>query len=303
MRSILTNTYKSALMPDSHYQNLRDNEITLHEIWRVITQHKYLVISSPLIAIVIALMVASALKPQWEAVALIRIGQIGSQQQLIEPTARTIERIKLEGFKISVLSKLGLPTNRENAESELYLDKLKIEVGAASDLIRITTRGHSPEQAKQFAEATLSKIAEQHAELAEPSIKRLAEQIQQLRKQLALETSQQETSKRLLAKNVNAQDRFMANIVLTNAIYQHGESLRALKEQLLKSEEQLDPLKTYPTSFLQGVHVTDKPVMPATKLIIPLAGLLGLFAGLFIAFLLNSLRASENKSTSAGESK
>lgn len=281
-------------MPDSHYQNLRDNEITLHEILGVITQHKYLVISFPLIAIVIALVVASALKPQWEAVALIRIGQIGSQQQLIEPTARVIERIKLEGFKISVLTKLGLPTNRENAESELYLDKLKIEVGAASDLIRITTRGHSPEQAKQFAEATLSKIAEQHAELVEPSIKRLTEQIQQLRKQLAFETSQQEITKRTLAKNLHAQDKFMGNVVLANVISQRDEGIRSLKWELQNSEDQLDPLKTYPTSFLQGVYVVDKPVMPAIKWIIPLAGISGLLAGLFIVFLRNSLQASPN---------
>ncbi|MFA7399569.1 MAG: Wzz/FepE/Etk N-terminal domain-containing protein [Sideroxydans sp.] len=286
-------------MPDSHYQNLRDNEITLHEIWGVTTRHRFLVISFPVIAIVIALIVTSVLKPQWEAVALIRIGQIGSKQQLIEPTARAIERIKLEDFKISVLSKLGLPTNRENAESELYLDKLKIEVAAASDLIRITTRGHSPEQAKQFAEATLSTIAEQHAELAEPSIKRLTEHIRQLRKELALETSQQEIAKRALAKNLDSQDKFMANVVLANAIYQRDEGIRSLKSELQNSEEQLDPLKTYPTSFLQGVYVTDKPVMPAIKWIIPLAGIFGLLAGLFIAFLLHGLRTPNRESTVA----
>lgn len=278
-------------MPDPHCQSSQDNEITLYEIYRVISQHKYLVISFPIIAMAIALIVSNAIKPQWEAIALIRIGQIGTQQQLIEPTARAIERIKLESYKAKVLSKLGLPPSRENAESALYLDKLKVEVGADKGLIRITTRGHSPEQAKQFAEMAQSTLAEQHAELAAPSIKRLTEQVQQLRKELALEASQQEIAKKILAKNLDSPEKFMANIVLTNATYQREKGIRSLKWELQDSEEQLDPLKTFPTSLLQDVYVTDKPVMPVIKWIIPLAGIFGLLAGLFFAFLSHNLRA------------
>lgn len=286
-------------MPDTHPHDLRDLEITLNEIWGVIVQHKYLVISFPFIAIVIALIVTSALKPQWEATALIRIGQVGSQQQLIEPTARALARLKLEGFKLNVLKRMGMSENWDDIESRLYLEKTKVEAGGAPDLIKITSRGHSPEQAQQFVEASLAELTALHTALSEPTINRLLEQVRRLNEEINFELSFQNSNKRTLSKNMSREDRFMANVVLANDIYQRSDVLRGIKQQLLSTEEQLDPFRTYPTSLLQSVYVNDKPVMPAIKWIIPLAGIFGLFAGLFIAFLRHNLRTPNCESNAA----
>jgi LPS O-antigen subunit length determinant protein (WzzB/FepE family) len=264
--------------------DIPDDEISLYDLWRVLIRRKAWVLGFPLFAIIAAAITVTFMKPQWEAMALIRIGEVGQVgQRLIEPVAQAVERMKLKTFKDAVLINIGLPTDDKNSESTLYRDSLQAKNLRGVDLIELKVRGYTQASAMRFVDATIDYLKKSHNERAVSEVQWMRQTLERTDKEIAQTKAELDKLDKLT--DLRDKERFMENVVLTNNIIKLDETLRSLNQAKTNNEAQLGPMHTFPTSVIEKISLSDKPVAPKKVLIILMAGVFGLLAGVGAAFL------------------
>ncbi len=269
------------------------DEITLFDLWQILVRHKWWVLITPLLAVIAAVVAVIPLKSQWEATAAIRVGAVGQvaqvghvgQIELVEPVARVAERMKLTSFQDAALSDMSYPLGEKNLEASRYRGGLMVKALPNTDLVEITARDYSQEDAKRSAEASVVYLQKIHQQLAAPTVQRLRQLVAQLEQEITQIKSEREKTLEIagLKDKVIAREGFMENVVLANITIQRDGELRELERAKAFYEEQLGPLHTYPTSVIERISVSEKP--PKKSLIIMLAGVFGLVLGVMLAFL------------------
>lgn len=283
-----------------HDSYVTEDAFSLLDMWRALVRYKWWVIGTPVVFAVAALLVTSLMTPVWEATATAQVGQVGQLGQigqvgstLIEPVLRAVERMKLKTFGSTVLARKDKPVDEE--EGRLFLDTLKVRAVSGTDLIEVKVRGYTSEAAKGYAEATVALLSAVHKELATPTIGRLQQQLAQADRQIERTRVERDRLVKAAGKqNPVPSAHFMENIVIADILGKRDKELRDLEQLKGIYEEMLGPLRTYPTSLIDTVYVSDEPVAPRTVLLTKLATVLGLFVGLGIAFVLNMARTSRH---------
>ena len=275
-----------------NHPTLPDDEISLLDLWQTLVRRKWWVLGLPLLAVIAAAVAVTFMKPQWEATAAIRIGAVGQAAQLIEPPARVVERMKLKSFEDAVLAGLEL-SGQKTPEAKLFRSSLKVKALPNTDLIEIKVRGYSQESARRSADATVSYLHRIHNGMAAPTVQRMKQLLAQVEREIAQTKAEREKALKITGLNdkTNAEARFMENIVLANIMIQRDSELRELEQTKMEYEEQLNPMRTYPTSYIEKISVSEEPVAPKKALMVLLAGVLGLFVGVMAAFLGNAFQA------------
>jgi uncharacterized protein involved in exopolysaccharide biosynthesis len=173
----------------SETANFERNELGLIDIWQILVRERRWVIGIFSVCILGALAFVLLVRPEWEATAVIQIGQvgqptIGQASVLIEPPARTMERMRLKSFEDAVLADLKMPVEDNDPNAGLYRSSLKLKLLPNTDLIEMKVRGHSREEAAKWAEATVNYLRGLHEKLAEPSIERLKSVLAEVKREL-----------------------------------------------------------------------------------------------------------------------
>ena len=258
-----------------------DDEISLSELWQGLVRYKWWVAGVPIATMVVAFLVTNLIKPQWEAVALVQIGQVGGA--LVESADRAVERMKQTSFQWGAIKVKAVPN--------------------VTDLIEISVRGYSREEAKAKIEATVAYLRAIHDRMAAPTIERLKQQLVRVKQQLESARVARDSLTRIaeLRQQPHSGDRFMANVELANITLKRDAELRDLEQAKVTVEEQLRS-NTYPTSLFDKVFVGGKPVAPKKLLATGLSGLVGLIVGMLAAFALNSVRARSGQTTAIMQS-
>ena len=268
-----------------------DGEIQLSEIYRILVRGKYWVGSIVLATVLAALAYGSLVSPQWQASALIQIGQIGGTGP-VEPPLRAVERTKQGTFENAVLTQLGIPLFESDTEATLFRKSFKAKVPANTDLIEVDVRAHSPEDAKRRIEAVVATLRAAHDKIAEPSVTRL----RSLAAQVAIDVQRVSKERERLLKTledrskVSVGERFSENVLIASILQTKDSELREFEESRLQLDENLNPAKTYPTSLTDSVYISEKPVFPKKTLIVLLSGLIGLIVGVMSAFIVDAMR-------------
>ena len=272
-----------------------DGEISLLDLWQILLRRKWWVLGAPLLAVVAAAVAVTFMKPQWEATAAIQIGAVGQAGQVIEPPARVVARVNLKSFEDAVLASLGL-SGQKTPEAKLFRSSLKVKALPNTDLIEIKVRGYSRESAKRSTEATVDYLRRIHQGMAAPTVQRMKQLLAQVEREIAQTRAEREKVLKIMDLKDKAitEASFMRNIVLANIMVQRDNELRGLEQAKTDYEEQLGPMRTYPTSYIEKISVSEGPVAPKKALIVLLAGVLGLFVGVMAAFLGNAFQARKH---------
>jgi len=272
-----------------------DDEISLLDLWQILLRRKWWVLGAPLLAVVAAAVAVTFMKPQWEATAAIQIGAVGQAGQVIEPPARVVARVNLKSFEDAVLASLGL-SGQKTPEAKLFRSSLKVKALPNTDLIEIKVRGYSRESAKRSTEATVDYLRRIHQGMAAPTVQRMKQLLAQVEREIAQTRAEREKVLKIMDLKDKAitEASFMRNIVLANIMVQRDNELRGLEQAKTDYEEQLGPMRTYPTSYIEKISVSEGPVAPKKALIVLLAGVLGLFVGVMAAFLGNAFQARKH---------
>lgn len=229
---------------------------------------------------------------EWQARTVLQVGQItrtitgpnGSASNApvpVELPTRTVERLQQRQFEDQVLRNLGLPLSRyESDVTALLRDSAQITLVRAADLVSISVRGYSPEDARKFAQAYQDRLVEEHGALLTPSVERIKTEIGQT--QAALSTLQARRTQlgQVSDKRPNAEGKFAENVLLNQLQQANDEEIHSMQSRIQLLQEDLSPLRTFNTRPMAAtIDVSERPVFPKPSVFVGLGLLLGLVVG------------------------
>lgn len=287
-------------------QTGQENEIYLADIWAIINRYKKTILAVPIICSAVAyILLTFVIAPQWEASAVLQIGQIGPAEkaasvantvsqigQIVpaekaEPVANVIVRMQHPSFISGVMHQASFKPEEFSAVKALYAGSLKVTQIKNTELLELKLRGYSPDTAKILAANTVSYLQKIHGDLISKGVARIEKQIQFTDEEIqSLKQEMNALDKQLMGKrDWNSYNATLA----TAALQEKTNHLRELTQRKRSLDEQLNPAVTFVTKLFTDISVSEGPVAPKKSFVIGMASLLGLFGGVFIAFAHNAL--------------
>jgi uncharacterized protein involved in exopolysaccharide biosynthesis len=264
---------------------MQKEDIYLIDMWRLLRREWlwFLVVFVAVLLATFAFMRSA--KPQWQADAWIRIGQVGTaptgQDPKIEPLQRVLERLQLVPFQDQVLQNIGIVPDAP--EARLYRKSLKVEpLPYAGPLVKLSVRAHSPQQARQLAEATVAALQVIHREIEAPQLRLAHQRLDEAQRDLQSVMADRDHLQQTLAQN---KDNF-AGLLLMNKNDELSD-LQQTRDDLLN---RLGNAYTYDTALMWPVYVPDHTAFPNPVLIWGMGLVAGLFLGVVAAVGRNALR-------------
>jgi hypothetical protein len=268
-----------------------DEGISLLDLGAFIRRNLGTLLGGALIGGVLGLALAFIPPSEWEAKALVRIGQYGNAGAAgaaIEPPLQVIDRVKYKSFQNDVLKSLGISTGEDDANAELFRDTLKVKL-EKSELINLSLRGRSPDEVKLHMNAVVNELKNIHVRMSGPSINRWKQELESIEQELKQANTQAERLARSLGGQSDSLNdkNFSQAALLSNILIAREGELRSFRDRKRMLEERLSPERTFPTDVLGRIEASQKPVFPKKSLFT----VAGLGIGLFLGVLLSMLRS------------
>lgn len=259
------------------------SEVKLLDVIYLIKLNVVLIASCTLAMGAAGFLVTYFIPEEWEAKALIRVGQIGGvgSDSFIEPPQLAIDRLKSKSFQNDVLNKLGFPLDENDRRVENFRDSLKFKL-EKSDLISASLRGATIEEAKLQMSAVVAQLRLVHAEKFIPVVSRWQKELVEVQIDLKKETAESDR----LIKLLNARGGAVGGsnvsqaVLLSNNLMLRDREIQNMLESKRRVEEKLSAHLTFETDILGEVEVIDKPIFPKKSIFTAL----GLVFGLLISF-------------------
>jgi LPS O-antigen subunit length determinant protein (WzzB/FepE family) len=242
-------------------------------------RHGWLVALCGLLSAVIAFGIASMWPKQWAATLLLQVGQIGPAP-LADPN-NTVQRVKFPGFALQVLESQKL-TPESAARADLMKASLSASLEKGSNLIHMSVKGHSQQEATENLKAAFKVLESEHSQLLAPSLARLQRSIDETARSLEKIEEERQTILEPInqaKKSNNIDKKFSESILLASMMKSNDTEARSLRDQKTALEEQLSPYRTFNTKMVTPIYTPRAAVFP-NKLFAALLGLLlGIVAG------------------------
>lgn len=250
-----------------------------------------------ILGVVGGIVVSYASPREWEATSVLQLGQVddgpptlsGAPTPLpVDSPQRAVERIKVRSFEDGVLKALSYSVDdRNDPRSRLVRKTLLARQVPDTDLISISARGFSAEQAKQIVQAAQDQLMAAHGEFVSDAIKRLRARMAEVDTEIT-DARAKRGRMDAVAGDSHAQPGGGSNeaaaLLLGNMVDVSNSSLLADAERRRDDlNRALSPDHTFNTKPLGGVAVSDFPVAPKRSVFAMLGGLLGLMIGLLVA--------------------
>ena len=261
-------------------------------------RHVVSIVGATVVGVVVGIGGALVLPKEWQARTVLQVGQVARSGMAafvdsgvsvpIELPARTVERLKLPQFEDEVLRKLGLPLSRfESDKTALFRDYVTIGLVRNADLISVSARGYSEDEARRFVEAYQAHLIEVHRDLLQPSVDRASAELAQAKAALELLRQRRVELEAVAAKRpAHVEARFSENVLLGNLLQTNDDEIRKLQTRIQVLQEDLSSSRTFNTRpLMTSVEVSDRPVFPRKSVFAGLGALIGLAVGLGLGVL------------------
>ena len=284
---------------------LRSNQdlSNMSETSRPVLQHAVRIVGVGLGGAALAMVLTFWARPVWQAKVVIQNGQLyqvtaaGPATSLIEPTNRTIDRIRVTSFQNEVIRRLGLPVEENvNAETDLIRRTLDIRLLRASDLIELRAQGYSSDAVKKTLQQYTENLIADHRKVIEPTLRRYERDLQHANSDLNDALNRQA----LLQKHSQSRNsadiagRFSENVLLDNMLSNNADEIRALQQRRNQLQEELNPERTFSTRMVGDIEVSREPVYPKRPLFALSGFMIGALAGLSWSSWLTARRRAKN---------
>ena len=225
------------------------------------------------------------LPKQFEATALVKIGEIANINaagSAIESSLQVVDRIKSRSFQDDVLNTLNISVDDDDsALVKQFRNSLKIKL-EKSELISLSVNANSQAQANALMQGVVNQLNKVHYKMSYPTIARLKLELDSVNNEIKLaDVETKKLSKVLDMPSENITDmKFSQTVLLSSIRMSKAQEYRNFRDNKRMLEEKLSPERTFPTHVLGSVEVSKKPVSPKFSIFIPA----GLFLGLFASF-------------------
>lgn len=264
--------------------------VSLGQLVTHILRHKVLMAVLLLFPVGLAFAYIVLATPRWEAVALVSVGQLGtlSGTKPIEPTARSMERLKSRALQDKVVAALGAQAPLSAEDASAYRGSLKARLVGTAEIVEFRVQGASAELARRLADATIKELQREHENLIKPSRLALEEHVANaLREINRIKVEQDLLSKRFDdVKGANASNPATALLAFTLATL---ESERRLQERARISYEEALRVQSTATMSMGEPSVSDGPVRPKSLYALAFAIVIGGLLVTTAAYLLASV--------------
>ena len=264
-----------------------DDELTFLDLVTFARRHRLALLGGALMGGTLGLAVAFVLPAQWEAVAQLRVAQLGGSAPVEQPLM-VVERVTQKSFGDDALKRMGISPDESNPKASLLRNSLKAKV-EKSGLVGVRVRGASPDEAARFADAVVAELVSTHAKMAEPTLQRWRSEIEEIDMELKRGDREIERLRGSLERQAGIdQIASLFQAVVSNILLSREKEVRGVRERKRELQEQLSPERTFPTASLGRVNVSTRPVFPRK----PLFAVGGLVIGLLMGVLLSVVRSA-----------
>ncbi|MCC4604325.1 Wzz/FepE/Etk N-terminal domain-containing protein [Xanthomonas campestris] len=267
------------------------DEIYLIDLWRILRREWRWALAAFVVVVALSLVFLRVAKPQWEATAWIQVGEIGptpaGRDPKVEPFQRVIDRMKTRLFQDAVLQRAGVPLKSRAAQ--LYRSSLKPDPDPYANLIGITIRADSPQQARSLAMATVDTLKNLHGDTNTTALTLARTRLQGLSEDLRVAVRNREQLQRQLDAGpggATSPAQVLAGVLLTDS----NTTIRAIKAERDDLVARLTDRYTYQTSLAWPVYVPEQRAFPNTAMVGALGLLGGAGLGVLVAVLRNAWR-------------
>lgn len=278
-----------------HEEVQRSEPLTLAEALTFFRRHFVKIGAITLTGAAIGVGVAYVIPKQWEATALLQVGQVQSgsspynpvnQVTPLEVPARTVERTKIASFTDGLLTQLGLPLDQgESPRADTIRSSFSAKVVRTADLVELKVRDLSPGDAQQSLKAAEKQILDAHTKLFLPSLNRLNADLETITANLVVAQQRLAGARKMTGDQTSSGGgaRFSENVLLNDIINDMDKEVRSLVLRKSELTEQLDTSRTFNTREVGAVSVSRRPVFPKRAAFL----LAGAFAGFAIGLCLS----------------
>jgi LPS O-antigen subunit length determinant protein (WzzB/FepE family) len=270
---------------------MQHDEIYLIDMWRILLRQWRWFVTVLVLVLAATFGYAHTAKPQWEAAATIQVGQIGptpsGQDPKVEPFQRVIQRLQSLAFQNQVMQSVGIAADAP--EAKLYIKSFKLDPEPYANLIRVSVRARSLQQARQFASATVTQLQAIHRRIAAPPLALAQQRLDEIQSDLQSAQADRDRLQHAAADNAaskNTDSSVAAGMLLASK----NADIRGLQQARNELLVRLSPNYTYETSSLWPIYAPVWPASPNMALIWGLGILLGLFLGVLAAVVRNGGR-------------
>ncbi|WP_349811523.1 Wzz/FepE/Etk N-terminal domain-containing protein [Xanthomonas dyei] len=265
------------------------DEIYLIDLWRILRREWRWALAAGVLVLGMTFAFLRVATPQWEATAWIQVGEIGptpaGRDPKVEPFQRVIDRMKTRLFQDAVLHQAGVPLKSRAAQ--LYRGSLKPDPDPYANLIGVTIRAESAQQARSLAMATVTALQSLHGDTNTAALALARTRLQGLDEDLRVATlTREQLQTQLQSGSVASPAQVLAGVLLTDKT----TAIRAIKSERDDLIARLTARYTYQTSLAWPLYVPEQRAFPNALMIWAVGLLGGAGLGVLVAVLRNAWR-------------
>ena len=263
----------------------QEEEIDLREYINVLLKRKGIIILIFLIAVITAALVSYfALSPIYQSSTVFSVAKIDGRAVI--NITEALEIMKSDVILDEVINRMALGGTLTSSQLKSHITTESLK---GTNFIKISVLADSPETAKNLVETITKVFVEQNqgeyrekVKLVEDRLKIIEEQIAEFEKNI----QEIEKSKRKIATTEELSEgerQFQTSLLLSSSVTER-ELYNTLSEQANSLEASLKDCEDF--KIINYAQLPAAPIKPNKKLNILIAGVLGLFVGIFVAFFL-----------------
>ena len=272
---------------------IQEEEIDLREYINVLLKRKGIIILIFLIAVITAALVSYfALSPVYQSSVVFSVALIDNRlpTTIVAQVENNVPVIKIhEALEIissnlildEVIKRSGL-----NISSDQLRTRIEVENLENTNFIKVSVKADLPEKAKELAENIVKVFIEKNQNKYTEKIKLIEERIKILEKEIAefeksiqeIETAMKSTA---ASTNLSEAERYFQTSFLLNSSSNERNIYNNLIYQVNTLRERLNNCEDF--GIISYAQLPASPIKPNIKLNILIAGVLGLFVGIFVA--------------------
>ena len=265
----ITDSVPRVLGPHEMQGFREEDEVSLIDLWRVITRRKRLIFITIVIILSLVGIWLLITQPVYESRAVLGLGQVGS----IESPQLVVQRLK-EEYRV-----------KDDSEGELLLPLLsgvKIMDKSLANGVELAAQAHSAKEAQQFLNSIIITIMRRHLHLFDLG------RVEQQKQMVSLEKHRDAIERGLgtIRERITALAKGDASLAGLLTLEQDRliQQLPQVEQQIAAVRLAMSELQSSPTLVLRQPTLPVAPVRPKPALYMVLAGVVGLMLGIFGAF-------------------
>lgn len=272
----MTNTIPSDIKPLQPYY--QDEELDLVDLWLVMHRRRTLFFGILASAMVFAIALIIFMPPVYESRAVVQIGHVGGIGKeggitSVEPSGVLVERLN-EEYRVNDTS--------EGKRDFPLIANVALNKGQ-QDIVTITARAHSIEDAQRYLSTVVGKIQREHEQWMQEAVKQQHTRLDLLGDRMTLSHQHMQALNDSIAK-LKSSNPLQAAVLLQEKS-KFLQELPSMEQEQALLNLSLSRLQTLPTRFLREPTSPISPERPRPVLYLSLALIIGVMGGIMAVFI------------------